>query len=80
MNGDNGHLQRLTDEQRARLAHDPDTALAAAVTPPPTPTPDEQRRQIHDPSLDVRAAAARHPDLPEELLQELLRRAGIPLG
>ncbi|GAA0904708.1 hypothetical protein [Virgisporangium aurantiacum] len=69
---------RLTEEQRTRLAHDPDTKLAAAANPLPPPTLDQLRQQLNDPSSDVRAAAASHPDLSSELIHELLRRARIP--
>ncbi|MEV0136441.1 hypothetical protein AB0H83_49465, partial [Dactylosporangium sp. NPDC050688] len=74
------YSQRLTDEQRARPAHDPDTTRAAAAAPPPSPTPDELRQQINDPSPDIRAAAARHPSLPEDLMHELWRQAQTSPG
>jgi hypothetical protein len=69
---------RLTEEQRTRLAHDPDTELAAASNPLPPPTRDQLRQRLNDPSPDVRAAAARHPDLSQELIQELWRQTRIP--
>jgi hypothetical protein len=36
------------------------------------------RQQLNDPSPDIRAAAARHPNLPEELIHELWQQTRIP--
>ncbi|MFY1690129.1 hypothetical protein [Plantactinospora sp. WMMB782] len=78
---------RLTEEQLALLADDPDPKLAARVDPPappswpefearladPTPVPADHPAQPGHPT--VREAAARHPQLPVPLMWQLWRRA-----
>ncbi|WP_412539191.1 hypothetical protein R8Z50_25520 [Longispora sp. K20-0274] len=68
------HTGRLNRHQLARLADDPDPALATAANPPPPPSPEEFRARLDDPSVSVRDAAARHPDLPVDLMWRLWRR------
>ncbi|GAA2640076.1 hypothetical protein [Paractinoplanes durhamensis] len=60
---------RLTEEQRARLAADPDEDLAARMKPPPTV--EQLRARLASPSPEMRDAAARRPELPADLIRQL---------
>jgi hypothetical protein len=71
------HSGRLTDDQKARLARDPDPKLAAAVNPPPPPTEAQLRARLADLDPRVRKAAAKDPAMPVELMWELARAAGV---
>ncbi|MFD0967613.1 hypothetical protein [Plantactinospora endophytica] len=79
---------RLTEAQLALLADDPDPALAARLDPPATPSRAEFEARLADPSPlpghdphpghpTVRETAARHRQLPVELMWELWRRAEL---
>jgi hypothetical protein len=65
---------RLTGEQRAVLAADPDPDLAAYVNPPPPPTAEELVAALDSDSAAKREWAARQPNLPIDVLWQLWAR------
>jgi hypothetical protein len=69
------HSGRLTDEQKHRLAQDPDPKLAAAAGPPPSQA--DLITWLSDPFIEVRCKAAKHPNLPVEAMWEIAARGGI---
>jgi len=65
---------RLTSEQRALLADDPDPKIAAHINPPPPPTPQEFEDLLTLGCHGNRSASARHRDLPAETMWQLWKR------